>query len=162
MYEYSKREDVTQYLLWSPHRDESYTYRYLGYIQSRYRAGDFYDWAVVLKENGKMIGTCGFTRLNTDDNSGEIGYVLNPDYWEMGLATETVAKVISYGFEILGLNRIEGRYMAGNEKSRRVMEKNGMTYEGTLRDLMFVKGEYVSVGICSILRKEYYYEKNNY
>lgn len=155
MYEYSKRRDVTEYLLWEPHDSELYTYRYLSYIQSRYRAGDFYDWAVIWRGNNKMIGTCGFTRLNIESNSAEVGYVLNPDYWGCGIAPEAVISVMRYGFGELNLHRIEARYMVGNDRSRRVMEKIGMQFEGIGRDSMHVKGKYVSVGTCSILRNEF-------
>lgn len=156
MYEYSCREDVTRYLLWSPHPSEAYTAKYLAYLQSRYRAGDFYDWAVVVRDTDKMIGTCGFTRLNIDSNSAEIGYVLNPDYWGYGYAPEAVRAVMRFGFNELRLNRIEAKYMVGNERSVRVMEKVGMTREGINREAIHVKGRYVSVGVCSILRSEYY------
>ncbi len=156
MYEYSCREDVTRYLLWSPHPSESYTYKYLTYLQSRYRAGDFYDWAVVLRDTHKMIGTCGFTKLNIESNSAEVGYVLNPEYWGCGFAPEAVSAVIKFGFNELRLHRIEARYMVGNERSVRVMEKVGMTREGISRESLHVKGHYVSVGVCSILRSEYY------
>lgn len=155
MYEYSRREDVTKYLLWTPHASENYTYKYVSYLQSRYRAGDFYDWAVIWRGNEKMIGTCGFTRFNFEANSAELGYVLNPSYWGYGIAPEAVGSVMRFGFEQLKLNRIEARYMIGNDRSRRVMEKVGMIYEGTERESMHVKGEYISIGICSILRKEY-------
>ncbi len=156
MYEYSCREDVTRYLLWSPHPSESYTHKYLTYLQSRYRTGDFYDWAVVIRDTDKMIGTCGFTRLNIESNSAEIGYVLNPEFWGQGYAPEAVRAVMKFGFGELRLNRIEAKYMVGNERSVRVMEKVGMTYEGVNRESLHVKGRYVSVGICSILRSEYY------
>ena len=156
MYEYSCREDVTRYLLWSPHPSEAYTAKYLSYLQSRYRAGDFYDWAVVVRDTDKMIGTCGFTRLNIDSNSAEIGYVLNPEYWGYGFAPEAVRAVMRFGFNELRLNRIEAKYMVGNERSVRVMEKVGMTREGINREAIHVKGRYVSVGVCSILRSEYY------
>lgn len=155
MYEYACREDVTQYLLWDPHESEAYTYKYLQYIQTRYRTGEFYDWAVVLKGTNKMIGTCGFTRFTLESNSAEIGYVLNPYYWGNGLAPEAVRAVLRFGFMQLRMNRIEAKYMEGNRQSRRVMEKVGMQYEGTQREAMHVKGQYVSVGICSILRREY-------
>ncbi len=155
MYEYSCRDDVTKYLLWTPHASENYTYKYVSYLQSRYRAGDFYDWAVIWRGNEKMIGTCGFTRFNFEANSAELGYVLNPLYWGYGIAPEAVGSVMRFGFEQLKLNRIEARYMIGNDRSRRVMEKVGMIYEGTEREAMHVKGEYISIGICSILRKEY-------
>lgn len=155
MYEYACRSDVTEYLLWEPHSSEMYTYKYLSYIQSRYRAGDFYDWAIIWRESDKMIGTCGFTRLNVESNSAEIGYVLNPAYWGIGLAPEAVRAVMKFGFWQLRLHRIEARYMVGNERSRRVMEKVGMTYEGVGRDSMHVKDKYVSIGTCAILRNEY-------
>lgn len=155
MYEYARRHEVTEYLLWDPHESELFTHRYLTYIQSRYRSGDFYDWAVIYRDNDKMIGTCGFTRFNIESNSAEIGYVLNPAYWGIGIAPEAVREILRFGFDYLRLHRIEARFMAGNQRSRRVMEKVGMTFEGINRESMHVKGKYVSVGVCSILQQEY-------
>jgi len=155
MYEYACQHAVTEYLLWDVHPAESYTQRYLSYIQTRYRAGDFYDWAVIWKRTDKMIGTCGFTRFNTEANSAEVGYVLNPAFWGIGVAPEAVKAVMRFGFSELNLHRIEARYMAKNQRSRRVMEKVGMEFEGIARDSMFVKGRYVSVGTCAILRSDY-------
>lgn len=155
MYEYAKDASLTKYLTWSPHPDKAYTFEYVSYLQSRYKTGEFFDWAVTLREGGKMIGTCGFTRFDFPHNSGEIGYVINPDYHGRGIATEAVEEVIRFGFERLGLNRIECRFMVGNDASRRVMEKNSMTFEGVLRQGMLIKGIYRDVGICSILRDDY-------
>ena len=45
--------------------------------------------------------------------------------------------------------------MEDNERSRRVMEHVGMKFEGILREAMLIKGNYASVGICSILRSEW-------
>jgi ribosomal-protein-alanine N-acetyltransferase len=156
MYEYARQTEVTRYLLWSPHPDISHTQDYLRYIASRYATGSFYDWAMVLKKNGKMIGTCGFTRFDFRHDCGEIGYVINPAYQGQGIATEAVARVIRFGFENLGLNRIECKYMPDNIASRRVMEKNRMVFEGIRRQGMLIKGEYRDVAICSILKEEFF------
>ncbi len=177
MYEYACQSRVTRYLLWREHDDLNYTTRYLSYLQSRYRQGEFHDWAIVLREpgseglssslasvffdkaelvRGKMIGTCGFTRFMPDHKAAEVGYVVNPAYWGQGIAPEAVRAVLQFGFTELHLHRIEARYMVGNDASRRVMEKVGMTFEGVARDCMFVKGNFVSVGTCAILRDEYY------
>ena len=155
MYEYAKRSDVTLYLTWSPHAEKAYTFQYLKYLQTRYRAGDFYDWAICDKESGKMIGTCGFTRFDFPNDAAEIGYVINPDYAGRGLATEAVEAIIAYGFKMLSLNRIECRFIPENVASRRVMEKNGMIFEGIRRKGMLIKGRYCDIGICSILKEEY-------
>lgn len=155
MFEYAKEEGVTEYLLWNPHESVEYTEQYLKYIQTKYRDGEFYDWAVVLKAENKMIGTCGFTSIDTDNNSAEVGYVISPAYRGHGYAAEAVKKVLDFGFFELELNRIEAKYIVGNDASLRVMEKCNMKFEGVSKSSMMIKGEYRDIGHCAILRSEY-------
>ena len=155
MFDYARRPEVTKYLLWREHEDIYFTRDYLSYIGRRYALGDFYDWAVIDRESRRMIGTCGFTRIDTANNSAEIGYVLNPDFHRRGFGSEAVRRILKFGFEELGLNRIEARFMQGNEASLALMKSVGMTFEGYMRDLVFVKGSYRTVGVSSILRSEY-------
>lgn len=155
MFDYAKRPEVTRYLLWREHESIYFTKDYLNYIQNRYALGDFYDWSVIERESGRMIGTCGFTKIDTANNSAEIGYVLNPDFHRRGYGSEAVKQILKFGFEELGLNRIEARFMQGNEASLALMKSVGMTFEGYMRDLMLVKGSYRTVGVSSILRSEY-------
>ena len=156
MFEYSRNGEVTKYLTWSPHPDKIYTFDYLSYLQNRYKTGDFYDWAIICKDSGKMIGTCGFTRFFFTHNGAEIGYVINPAYYGRGIATEVVGRVIRYGFEKLELERIEGKFMIENDASRRVMEKNGMIFEGVRRKGMLIKGSYRDIGVCAVIREDFF------
>ena len=155
MFEYASNPAVTKYLTWDVHPNRPFSYNYLGYVNSRYRTGEFFDWAITMRDSGKMIGTCGFTRFNFSSYSAEIGFVLNPKYWGYSIAPEASRRVIRFGFDTLELHRIEARYMENNIQSRRVMEKSGMTFEGIYRDMMLVRGQFVSVGVCSILRSEF-------
>ena len=155
MFDYARRPEVTKYLLWREHEDIGYTRDYLNYISNRYALGNFYDWAVIEHDSRRMIGTCGFTKIDTVNNVAEIGYVLNPDFHRKGFGSEAVKRILQFGFEELGVNRIEARFMLGNEASLALMKSVGMTFEGYLRDLLFVKGEYKTIGISSILRYEY-------
>ncbi len=159
MYEYASKAEVTEFLLWSPHVSVAYTKEYLKYIESRYLLGDFFDWAITLADGGKMIGTCGFTRIDTVNNSAEIGYVLNPEYHRMGFAPEAADAVLRFGFLELGLHRIEAKFMSENHASGAVMEKLGMTFEGFGRDSMLVKGVYRTIGTYSIMDFEYFRNK---
>ena len=109
MYEYARRPSVTEYLTWDPHTSEDVTREYLIYVGQRYRTGDFYDWSVICKNDGRMIGTCGFTSFNCPADSAEIGYVLNPAFQGRGLATEAVRRVLAFGFDELSLHRIHYR-----------------------------------------------------
>ena len=154
MYEYASNSDVTKYLTWSPHPNLEYTQEYLQYIQNHYALGDFYDWAVILREEGKMIGTCGFTRFHFHHDAAEVGYVINPAYRGRGIADEALLAVMRFGFSALGLHRIEAKYMEGNGASRRVMEKVGMTFEGIRKGEMRIKEQYRNIGVCAIVRDE--------
>lgn len=155
MYEYAKNPHVTKYLTWSPHPDREYTKAYLLNLKNHYKMGLFYDWAVVLKDENKMIGTCGFTRFDLQSNSAEIGYVINPAYHGRGIAPEAARKVLEFGFYNMGLNRIEARFMVGNDASKRVMEKLGMKFEGVARKAVCVNGIYKDVGTCAIICDEF-------
>ena len=88
MFEYARRADVTKYLTWCPHPSLSYTKEYLSYVEGHYAAGDFFDWALVECECGRMIGTCGFTRFHYAYDCAEIGYVINPAFWGRGYANK--------------------------------------------------------------------------
>ncbi|MBQ6893310.1 MAG: GNAT family N-acetyltransferase [Clostridia bacterium] len=156
MYEYARAPETSKFLTWNPHPDIEYTKNYLAFIINKYKAGEFYDWAVTLKsDENKMIGTCGFSKIDFSNNVGEIGYVINPEYHGYGYATEAAKRIIEFGFNKLGFRRIEGKFIIGNDASLAVMKKCGMTYEGTLRDSMLIKGVYRDIGICSILANEF-------
>ena len=155
MFEYSKRPEVSKYLLWSPHSDIRVTKNYTRYLQGAYMKKEFYDWALVLRRSDKMIGTCGFSHIDADNNSAEIGYVLNSDYWGLGYAAEAVMRVLAFGFETAGFNRIFARILDGNTQSVRVAEKCRMRYEATHKNAIIVKGEYKTYHEYAILKKEF-------
>lgn len=155
VHDYSRRYEVSEFLLWYPHDELSFTKRYLKIVDTQYKRGEFYDWAVVNKSDGRVIGTAGFPRFNLFNNSAEISYVLNSDYWGKGLAPEAARAVITFGFEVLQLHRMEARYMVGNVGSKRVTEKCGMREEGILRESVYAKGKYVDVAIAAILYDDY-------
>ncbi len=155
MFEYAKNEEVTRYLLWRPHESVAYTRSYLEYLGGRYRIGGHYEWAMILKEEKKMIGTCGFANIDTANRVGELGYVLNPAYRGRELVLEAAREVLRFGFDVVQLHRVEARYMIGNDASRRVMDKLGMTFEGVRRESMLVKGVFRNIGTCSMLKGEF-------
>lgn len=155
VYEYSRRADVTEFLTWTPHPDLAFTSDYLRYVGQRYHVGDYFNWAVVEKKSGRVIGSCGFTRFDYPNDSGEIGYVFNPNFGGQGYATEAVAEVVRFGFAALHLHRIEAKYLKGNERSRQLLERLGMQFEGERREAMLVKGAYRTVATYSLLEREY-------
>ena len=144
MYDYSRRPETSKFLLWSPHTNLRYTKKYRSYVQTADRNENFYDFALVDKESGRMIGTCGFTGFDLQNNSAEIGYVLHPEFWGKGLAKEAVMRLMTFGFAELRLHRLSAKIMTGNAASKRVAEKCGMRHEATYIEGMLIKGFSVS------------------
>lgn len=156
MYSYASREDVTRYLLWTPHLNIHETKGYIEYLQREYRKGNYADWGITYKEDSVFVGTIGFANIDTENNNGEIGYVLNPEYHHRGIMTEALTRVLEFAFGTLSLHRVQLRIMEGNESSVRLAERMGFTYEGTLRDVILCKGSYRTVRYYSMTENDYF------
>ena len=94
----------------------------------RYKKYGFGLFAVVLKNNGKMIGNIGITMQKFGDSQvAEIGYLLNKNYWGKGYATEGAVACKNYAFDVLGLNEVYSIIRDNNFASQAVAKRNGMT-----------------------------------
>lgn len=100
------------------------------------------NFAIELKENGKMIGTCDL-RVNEGEKSAELAYAINKKYWGQGYAPEAANKLVELAFDTLKIERLWAKFASGNPASGRVMEKIGMTQEGVLRHTKNLCGDFV-------------------
>ncbi|HET9294082.1 MAG TPA: GNAT family N-acetyltransferase, partial [Gemmatimonadales bacterium] len=87
---------------------------------------------VSRKEDGVPIGMCGLLRRDALPDV-DVGFAFLPAFWGKGYAFESAAAVLSYGREVLGLNRIVAITSPENEGSIRVLTKLGMRFEGMIR-----------------------------
>ena len=93
----------------------------------RYETDGIGLWAVVLKENGEVIGQCGLTKqLWWGENVVELGYLFRKDFWHKGYATEAAVACKDYAFNRLGEKRVYSIIRDLNLPSRRVALRNGM------------------------------------
>ncbi|HEU5246287.1 MAG TPA: GNAT family N-acetyltransferase [Candidatus Udaeobacter sp.] len=86
-------------------------------------------FAVVLQENDHVLGYCGFMHHPEVPGEVEIGYRLDPAYWNRGLITEAALAVRDHAFGDLKLPRVISLIHPENIPSRRVAEKIGLTPE---------------------------------
>ena len=124
------------------------------YIGS-YEKEDYYRWAVTEKNSGECIGQIAYFLVDSKNHFAEIEYCIGADFQCRGYATEATKAVIGYGFDRMNLHKVQICTKTINKPSKRVIEKCGFTYEGTLRDYFYMDGEYVGRLYFSILRDEY-------
>jgi ribosomal-protein-alanine N-acetyltransferase len=132
LYEYGKKDKVTKTLFWDSYQKEEDALNSIKYVfLSRPSKGIPSAHAIIDKKRKKMIGTCDIFRVDWDTLTGEIGYVLHDDYWGKGIMTKVCKAVIDYGFEYVGLNKIEIAHEINNIGSKRVIEKCGFNFVTT-------------------------------
>lgn len=124
------------------------------YIGS-YERDDYYRWAVIEKACGECIGQIAYFLVDSKNHFAEIEYCIGAAFQCRGYATEAAKAVIAYGFDSINLHKVQICTKTINKPSKRVIEKCGLTYEGTLRDYFYMNGEYVGRLYFSILRDEY-------
>ena len=119
---------------------------------------EVFPFAVILKGEAKLIGTMTL-RIDQQHHKGELAYWIGQDYWGGGYATEAAKLVIHFGFQELQLNRIWAPIMSRNNASRGVLQKAGLTYEGTLKQDILRWDRYEDVDVFGLLKADY--EQNN-
>ena len=123
-FEYASVEGVGEKAGWEHHKSKDKSLEILKMFMEEKKI-----FAIVLKENQKAIGSIGIEELgeeldkDLDNLSGrELGYVLNKDYWNKGIMTEAVSKVVDYCFNTLKLNFLMASYFNHNIASKKVLE----------------------------------------
>ncbi len=145
--------EVTRFLTWQPQVSPEATAELLRDWCGRYENGYFYQWAIELKELGEPIGTISVVEQNDDLKKAHIGYCIGKLWWNQGIMTEALSAVIDFLFSE-GYQRLDSRHDPNNPHSGKVMEKCGMTYEGTLRNYDWNNQGYCDACFYSILSSD--------
>lgn len=112
-----------------PYESKIEAQRFLNWAASYQEENGFCRWAVVERSSQKIIGSCGFARL---ENSGdiELGYLISHQMWGKGYATEAANACLRYGFEQLGFAEVVALTDPEHFASQRVVEKLGFICRG--------------------------------
>ena len=108
-------------------------------------------------ETEEYLGGIGYTVLERSPAGKrvEIGYFLKKDCWGKGLCTEAMAEVLRYAFEEDGVRRVDTACISDNLRSARVMEKNGLIFEGERRGYEWHVDSVKSRKYYGILKEEW-------
>nr|WP_154892360.1 GNAT family protein [Paenibacillus xylanexedens] len=156
MYSYCSVPAVAEFTTWVAHQSKEDTKGFIDFVMNRYEADKLGPWGIEDKQTKRLIGSCNYLGCDSNCMRVELGYVLSDQYWNQGIMTEVVSKIIQFGFEEVGLERIQARCMVDNTGSAKVMEKVGMKFEGILRNYMKVKNELRDLKMYAILKEDFH------
>ncbi|MDR1092717.1 MAG: GNAT family N-acetyltransferase [Clostridiales bacterium] len=154
IFAYSSDPENTKYMLWEPNKTLQATEDFIRAEREKCKSGRDYDYAIILKQSGALIGTGGAAvGEGIMAYTAEIGYILDKRYWGCGYTAEAMRALSDYLFA-KNIRRIQAKHFIGNPASGRVMEKLGMKCEGTLVDYLFARGAFQTVKLYAMIREE--------
>jgi len=109
-------------------------------------------FAVCSSDNKTFFGAGGLNDLSKEHKKAEIGFWLLTDYWGKGIMTEAMPVICDYGFDNLGLHRIEGFVESDNTNCKNAMAKLDFQYEGTMNDCEIKNGKFISLDIYAKIK----------
>jgi ribosomal-protein-alanine N-acetyltransferase len=109
-------------------------------------------FAICSLDNNTFYGAGGLNSLSSEHKKAEIGFWLLTEFWGQGMMTESMPKICNYGFNQLGLHRIEGLVETDNLNCKKAMNKLNFRYEGTMNDCEIKNGKFISLDIYAKLK----------
>jgi len=147
-------DEVTEHYEWDTFTSIERGHELAARTAAQHRQRDAVRWGLLLPASPHIIGTCGYTRWNQENQFAVLGYDLARRYWRQGLMSEAVAAVLQLGFKQAALHRVEATVMAGNTASAAVLTRAGFQHEGTLRGRALKRGEFRDVHIFGITQQD--------
>lgn len=152
MFLYLSDKEIVKHMGLEPFQTEEEVLEEIEWYQTIYKDGTGIRWGITRKDNGRVIGSCGFLNMQPKHCRAEVGYELSKAYWGKGIASEALQAVINYGFQHLQLERIEALIEPANLPSLKLLDKKGFKKEGLLRHYEFTCGKFDDLYMYSILK----------
>ena len=112
-------------------------------------------WVITLKETGEMIGQTGFWRIDRENHRGEIGYMIRPEFFGKGLASEAIKAALTQAFRNFQFHSVEANVNTGNAASIKILEKHGFVKEAHFRENYYYDGKFLDSAIYCILASDW-------
>ena len=111
-------------------------------------------WGLARVEDGQLVGSCGLFKWNRGWQVCSLGYELAQSAWGQGLMSEALRAALDWGFEHMGLRRVEAQVHPDNAASLRLLQRLGFVVEGRLREAGFWAGQAQDLLQLGLLRAD--------
>lgn len=129
--------------------------------QKRQQEGQPVPWVMVDKKTNKVVGFCGFYRIDYPRAAGEVMITLHRNYWGKGYMFEAMKAVAACGFDVIGLNRIDVLVYPEHERIIALCEKAGLRFIGSIPECYYYKGRYWDRVYYTLLKKDWEQLRND-
>ncbi|MHC4944161.1 MAG: GNAT family N-acetyltransferase [Planctomycetota bacterium] len=153
--------EITPFLAWChPDYSREDSRSYLELCQEAWKEGTEFGFTVLGEADQNLLGLCGINHINPIILYGNLGYWIRTSRIGQGAATRATKLLARFGFERLGLRRLEIVVDLHNPASLRVAEKTGAVREGIVRNRIRYREEFRDGVLFSLIPADPYGTKN--
>lgn len=150
----TNRAYLREWLTWVDiTNEEKDTYNFLKGAHQMNKGGQRLSVWIFYK--GEICGSVGFVKIDKANDNGEIGYWLSESKMGRGIMTRSCKRIVRYGFEKLGMQRIVIRAATANKASLAIPKRLGFTFEGKERKAVKIREKYHDTDVYSMLKEEF-------
>jgi [ribosomal protein S5]-alanine N-acetyltransferase len=133
---YANNQKVSKYILNIPYpyQEPDAVFR-ISYVHQGFKTNTRYVFSIVLKADDAFIGEISL-HLDGQKPVAQLAYWIGEPFWNQGIVTEAITRVLLFGFEVLKLELVFATCDAANVASTKVLEKNGLTKTGATGDIL--------------------------
>jgi [ribosomal protein S5]-alanine N-acetyltransferase len=143
--------NVMRHIDREPANDISEAMELIQRVKNSFDAQEGVLWGINIKGNDDLIGTIGLWNMQKEHYRIEIGYMLNPDFWNKGIMSEAMTAANDYAFNVLNFHSIKANINPENIASIKICEKAGFLKEAHFKENYFYKGKFLDSVIYSKL-----------
>ncbi len=148
--------ELTQFLIQvEPPMSEKKEKQFIKDSWKKMKNGRAFTFAIEFKKTKKLIGCIALSGIDKEHKYAEIGIWVAKNFWGKGIGAEATKLLINFGFNELGLHRIEYRHLAENKRSANLIKKLGGKREGKKRETILKRGKWHDEVFYGILKEEW-------
>jgi len=152
------RESISEVSAWLPwcHQDYSIeeSREFIGSREIASQGVEWYSFGIFETDGGRLLGGVGLNFINRVHQMANLGYWVRTSAAGRGVSTRATRLAAKFGFEQLGLQRVEIVVAVDNQASQRVAEKAGATREGVLRRRLLIRGVSTDAVLFSLVPED--------
>jgi len=147
--------EVMRYVGKDVNVDIAETLAFLQKNRDQFPARSGVHWAITLRDDDQLIGSCGHWRLMKEHRRSEIGYDLLRSHWGRGFMAEALHAILTFGFSRMGLHSVEAQIDPANRRSQEVLQRVGFQQDGLLRENFYYADRYSDTAVFTLLARDH-------
>ena len=128
--QYTSKPHIPKYMSWVAHTHVDQTIAFVKHCIAGWADGSNFEYVIELE--GNVQNPIGMIGMHPKAHGVTLGYVIAEEFWNQGITSEALKALVDWSLAQSGVYRAQAFCDVENPASAKVMEKAGMTYEGTL------------------------------